>query len=461
MAAFTGDKSKVQQVNPGQFLDTSSGHYYTGSWDDAQDWGTDANNIGKTPAVQGYPTPPPSQPANTPAVQPPTRSVDAGTSGPAPTAAYLHSLITGGMDPQAAIAQFNKETGRTTGNEAVYYGPEVHGKPTIGLPDSYLSLESNGWGITQRPQGGDPGPQSGAGGMNYDQALAAVQKAIGRTLSPSEINAAFAKFGGTRADTFTQAGLNPVIDYFKTQGQPGPTGPTGGPPPPFAPNSTSTAPGPPNGIQGQLYQMLLNRAQQGTAVNPNDPNIRQQVDPYSASIERERRNYLADTAERSGPMANLHGEERLSRERAGQATGTFESQLIGREIQSKRDEIQSALSQLGSQLTADQQLALQKELGYLDDATKRYGINADYSLGQGRLGLDTTLGMGNLALGQGRLGLDTTLGMGNLALGQGRLGLDRDLGLGNLLLGRDKLGLDKNYYNWTTDPRNPANFPKG
>lgn len=99
-------------------------------------------------------------------------------------------------------------------------------------------------------------------------------------------------------------------------------------------------------------------------------------------------------------------------------------------------------------------------------------FDATNSLDTQRLGLDTTLGMGNLAvnqgqlalddrLGTGRLALDTELGRGNLAvsqgdlavnqgqlalndrLGTGRLALDTQTDQGNLRLGAERLGFDK------------------
>lgn len=165
-------------------------------------------------------------------------------------------------------------------------------------------------------------------------------------------------------------------------------------------------PGGPPGVSDELYKMLLDRAHQGTTINPNDPNIRQQVDPYAAQVERSSRNYLADAAEGLGANANMTGERRLAAEHSGQQTGMFQSQLIGREIDARRTEIQSALAQLGGQLTADQQLALQRELGYMNDATQRYGLSNNYNLG-----------------------------------------------MANANLGSD-------YFNWATSPSNPANWPK-
>ena len=149
------------------------------------------------------------------------------------------------------------------------------------------------------------------------------------------------------------------------------------------------------GVSQELYDILLSRARQGTSIDRNDPNIRQQVEPYVAQQERARRDYLADLAEQGGSLANLRGEERVASERAGQASGLFESQLIGRELDSRRQEIIHALDSLRGQLTADQTLALQKELAYLDDATKRFGIQTQGDLGRGEL-----------ALGRDRLGYD-------------------------------------------------------
>lgn len=167
------------------------------------------------------------------------------------------------------------------------------------------------------------------------------------------------------------------------------------------------------GISKELYDMLMARAKQGTRIDRNDPNIRQQVDPYTAQVERQRRNYLADAAESLGPLANIRGEARVSSERAGQASGLFEGQIIGRELQSRRDEITHALDSLRGQLSAEQQTELQKELGYLEDATRRYGINSDANTAAGQLGL-----------------------------------------------GRDKLNLDYSDLDWRMDPRNPNNLPR-
>lgn len=117
-----------------------------------------------------------------------------------------------------------------------------------------------------------------------------------------------------------------------------------------------------------LYSTLDQRAKQGLAVGADDPTVKPQVDAFRAEQDRSQRNYLGDLAERSGPFANMRGETRRSAEGVGQATSGFQAQLIGREIQSRRDEIAQALATQAGLLTGDQQRALQAELAQMDQA---------------------------------------------------------------------------------------------
>jgi hypothetical protein len=114
----------------------------------------------------------------------------------------------------------------------------------------------------------------------------------------------------------------------------------------------------------------LNRSKQSLTLDKNDPIIRAQSDAYSANQERARRNFLGDVAEQSGPQgtgAQL-GQARMTAENLAQNTAGFEGQLMGRELDSRRQEISQALTQMGGMLTEDQRNALQRELGYLNDA---------------------------------------------------------------------------------------------
>jgi hypothetical protein len=147
--------------------------------------------------------------------------------------------------------------------------------------------------------------------------------------------------------------------------------PTPAPAPVAAP-----AEGPPPGINDTLWQMLLSRAQQGTNINANDPIIQNQVDNYRAEAERARRNYISDNAESSSPYSTgaMEGVERMTAERLGQDVGGFESELIGRELQARRDEIQHALDSMSGLLTEQQRQALQKELAMMDNSLEAQRI---------------------------------------------------------------------------------------
>ena len=153
-------------------------------------------------------------------------------------------------------------------------------------------------------------------------------------------------------------------------------------------------PAAPSGGQNDLYALLMQRAQQGTTVGRTDPNVRAQVDPVVAQQERANRNAFDDMAEKAGPLANMTGERRMAAERTGQFAGALESEVIGREIDSRRQEIMQALSLWGQQLSGDQRLALQRELAYLEDQAR----TADRSLSRDALNQGNDQFMRELAL---------------------------------------------------------------
>jgi hypothetical protein len=123
-----------------------------------------------------------------------------------------------------------------------------------------------------------------------------------------------------------------------------------------------------------LYNTLLQRSQQALGVNLSDPNLKPQMDAFSAAQERARRNYVSDAAERGGPLGNIQGEKRMMAERMGQSVGQFGADLIGREVQAKRAEIQAALAQMGGMLSEDQRAALEMELAKMDNLIKEKQI---------------------------------------------------------------------------------------
>lgn len=132
-------------------------------------------------------------------------------------------------------------------------------------------------------------------------------------------------------------------------------------------------------MRDQLVAQLMKRSQQSLNVDPNDPIIKGQGDAYNASLERERQRYLSGLAESNGPYGNNLGEARLTQEQVGQDTGKFVSGLMGTEVSARRKEIQDALTSLQGQLTAEQEMALRRELAQLSDATQRYGIDSSAS----------------------------------------------------------------------------------
>jgi hypothetical protein len=155
------------------------------------------------------------------------------------------------------------------------------------------------------------------------------------------------------------------------------------------------------GRSDNLYGQLAARGQQGLNVNPNDPIIKGQVDAFNAAQQRSGRDYLGQAAESQGPLANLRGEQRMAQEKIGQNTGSFQAELMSRELGARRDEIQNALSQQGAMLSGDQQRNLQGQLAQMNQAlgeanaqTSRTGMENQFTLGQGQL----ALGRDSLAL---------------------------------------------------------------
>ena len=127
-----------------------------------------------------------------------------------------------------------------------------------------------------------------------------------------------------------------------------------------------------------LLQFMLGRAN-GTIkdssipnlqVNADDPIIRSQVDAYNAAQTRQGRRYLKELAERSGPNSNIGAEGRMVAEKIGQSTSQFQAQLMGQELNSRRNEIVSALQGAAGFLTAQEQMSLQEELADIDNALK-------------------------------------------------------------------------------------------
>lgn len=129
-----------------------------------------------------------------------------------------------------------------------------------------------------------------------------------------------------------------------------------------------------------LFNTLLQRSEQSLNVNPLDPVIAGQVNPYRAEQERGARNYIDAQAEAQGPYANLGSERRLAAETAAQNTGAFQGQLLQRDLEARRNEVAQALSSRSGILSQDEQFALQRDLAELNAALSQRGQDIGFGL---------------------------------------------------------------------------------
>jgi hypothetical protein len=259
------------------------------------------------------------------------------------------------------------------GNKSANQQPGQPQAPQPQQPTQYAnrSQEIN----AQNPYGDPSMPYVQAGDTGGYLAGKGVTIGEGRSITPEEAAAQKQQFlgaGYSAGDYADFMAHNPGDSNRALEAQSnGGDNPTGGSSVSQQWNSTGSALG---GRADDFYQQLLARSQQGLNVDRNNPVIRQQADAFSSNAQRSRREYLNDQAEAIGPVGNIAGEERLSAGRVGQATGAFEAELMGRELQAKRDEISQALSLMAGRLTTEQTLALQKELAELDAQLRREGF---------------------------------------------------------------------------------------
>lgn len=163
----------------------------------------------------------------------------------------------------------------------------------------------------------------------------------------------------------------------------------------YTSSSSYTSGGAPNygnyGERGNtLWDQLMGRANQTLQVGAKDPIIANQVNSYRAEQTRGVRDQLAQVAEAGGPTANLNGERRMANEKASRATGGLQATLMQNELTARRNEIQQALSQMGSMLSDQQKTALSRELGLLNAGMDQQRINNQNNQFLDDLGLRAT-----------------------------------------------------------------------
>lgn len=252
--------------------------------------------------------------------------------------------------------------------------------------NNFLAGDQAGSGLGQtKPK--DPN-QVPPPGVNAD---VVYTDSSGKGYNTNDLGAAWG--GGQSA--FAQDPLNARAgDILKQQGYNGstPQNPYQAPTPSAQPGGQvpSYTPPPRDPRSDDLFNLLMGRAKQSEVIDPNDPVLKAQTDAFNANNQRSQRSYLSQAAEKGGPNANLDAVGRSMAEKGAQAGGDFQATLMGNELKSRRDEIQQSLQEAGSLLTADQQLALQRELGTIDAALRQQQITSGNDQFTARLGLDTS-----------------------------------------------------------------------
>ena len=126
----------------------------------------------------------------------------------------------------------------------------------------------------------------------------------------------------------------------------------------------------PSAGTGNAFMQLLQQRASPTPISSTSPQLRQQVDPAVAQLERAKRNYLGDVAERLGPRGNIDVEQRMANERFGTAAATLEADVLGRLIDQQNADADQALNLWSNQLNADAGLGLNRELAYLMNSSR-------------------------------------------------------------------------------------------
>jgi hypothetical protein len=111
----------------------------------------------------------------------------------------------------------------------------------------------------------------------------------------------------------------------------------------YSPYPAGTTP-----AQSAMYDQLKQRAQFNYGLGANDPIIKQQTDAFNVQQQRGAQRNQQQAAEQLGPYATgaLRNEQRMTNEQVGSNTANFQSQLMGRELDSRRAQ-DLQLEQLG------------------------------------------------------------------------------------------------------------------
>lgn len=140
----------------------------------------------------------------------------------------------------------------------------------------------------------------------------------------------------------------------------------------------------PNATSQALVDQLTQRAQQSLNIDPTtDSIIHPQVDAAAATIQRGNRNMLNDMAESGNPYSTgaMQNAATQTQEAGNQQVAGLQSQLVQNELGARRGEIQNALGSMGSLLTNDQQLGLQRQMDAISSSLGQQQMNNNLGLG--------------------------------------------------------------------------------
>ena len=130
-------------------------------------------------------------------------------------------------------------------------------------------------------------------------------------------------------------------------------------------------------LDAAIRQKLLDfLARDNTNISVEDPNLRPAAQAYGNAAQREtqrRREIMAErmAAQGMGDSGAMDAEIASGLQDEGVGVANFEANLVLQEMQSRREELQQALTLGAGLITAEQQRALQAELANLDAAIRR------------------------------------------------------------------------------------------
>lgn len=143
-------------------------------------------------------------------------------------------------------------------------------------------------------------------------------------------------------------------------------------------------------------------------VDENTPYIQDTMRSYKGETDRALRMQRAQGAEQAAgggrTSGSLDAATKQGYQRVGQGAGALKAQLLGKELQSQRDQLMQALNIGSGVLSSGENTSLQERMGGIDALLKSYGAQQQGALDWSKLGLDRELGMGQIGVGMAGVG---------------------------------------------------------